>query len=206
MSAASRPAGAKRGVHSHPRARRPTPALSPTSPNRDCSTSAAGAPRRQKSLRAGRRGGSRTSPAGRVFNKLAQKLGVKVIHCSEARHARFPTSPNGWMNLSTHGSIEGFREEGTTTAEMGWGTHEGLFPSTPIPTRKGPQNQICVARMGINTWVRSWYPITISRAWLSAHGEHSPSTDTSLSGNMATPSTAPPCTTLTALATTPSSP
>ncbi len=55
-------------------------------------------------------------------------------------------------------SIEGFREEGTTTAEMGWGTHEKELPPRAYEHNDGPRNQICLAQMGINTWVRSWVP------------------------------------------------
>ena len=50
-------------------------------------------------------------------------------------------------------SVEGFREEGTTTAEMGWGTHEKELPAFAFEHPDGPKSQICLARMGINTWV-----------------------------------------------------
>ena len=36
-------------------------------------------------------------------------------------------------------SIEGFREEGTTTAEMGWGTHEKELPALAYEHTDGPQ-------------------------------------------------------------------
>ncbi len=65
--------------------------------------------------------------ARRVFNKLAQKLGVKVIHCSE-RDTQISDKPKQVDEFVNTWSIEGFREEGTTTAEMGWGTHEKTLP------------------------------------------------------------------------------
>ena len=55
-------------------------------------------------------------------------------------------------------SIEGFREEGTTTAEMGWGTHEKQLPAFAFQHADGPGSQICLARMGMNTFVASWVP------------------------------------------------
>ena len=54
--------------------------------------------------------------------------------------------------------MEGFREEGTTTAEMGWGTHEKELPAFAYEHSEGPQSQICLARMGINTLVARWVP------------------------------------------------
>ena len=55
------------------------------------------------------------------------KLGVKVIHCSE-RDTQITDQPKQVDEFVNTWSIEGFREEGTTTAEMGWGTHEKELP------------------------------------------------------------------------------
>ena len=41
---------------------------------------------------------------------------------------------------------------------MGWGTHEKELPPSAYEHPEGPKNQICLARMGINTWVVSWVP------------------------------------------------
>ena len=65
--------------------------------------------------------------ATQQFNHLAQKLGVKVIHCSE-RDTQITDKPKQVDEFVNTWSIEGFREEGTTTAEMGWGTHEKELP------------------------------------------------------------------------------
>ena len=64
--------------------------------------------------------------ADRAFNRLAMKLGVKVIHCSE-RDTQISDQPKQVDEFVNTWSIEGFREEGTTTAEMGWGTHEKVI-------------------------------------------------------------------------------
>jgi homospermidine synthase len=67
--------------------------------------------------------------------------------------------------------VEGFREEGTTTAEMGWGTHEKELPPLALQHPEGPKNQICLARMGINTWVVSWVPNYCIHGMVVRHGE-----------------------------------
>ncbi|MFH1024946.1 MAG: saccharopine dehydrogenase C-terminal domain-containing protein [Planctomycetota bacterium] len=106
----------------------------------------------------------------RTFNRLAMKLGVKVIHCSE-RDTQISDVPKRVNEFVNTWSIEGFREEGTTTAEMGWGTHEKELPPDAFTHRAGPKNQICLARMGMNTWVRSWVPDYTIRGMVVRHGE-----------------------------------
>jgi homospermidine synthase len=93
----------------------------------------------------------------REFNHLARGLGVKVIHCSE-RDTQISDRPKEVNEFVNTWSVEGFREEGTTTAEMGWGTHEKELPSLAYEHPSGPKSQICLARMGINTFVMSWVP------------------------------------------------
>jgi homospermidine synthase len=95
--------------------------------------------------------------AAREFNHLAQALGVKVIHCSE-RDTQISTRPKEVNEFVNTWSVEGFREEGTTTAEMGWGTHEKELPALAFEHADGPRSQICLARMGMNTFVVSWVP------------------------------------------------
>jgi homospermidine synthase len=93
------------------------------------------------------------------FNHLARELGVKVIHCSE-RDTQITNQPKHVDEFVNTWSVEGFREEGTTTAEMGWGTHEKELPAFAYEHADGPKSQICLARMGINTFVASWVPPT----------------------------------------------
>jgi homospermidine synthase len=106
----------------------------------------------------------------REFNRLAMKMGVKVIHCSErdTQVTNVPKRPNEFVNTW---SIEGFREEGTTTAEMGWGTHEKWLPPLTYTHSTGPRSQICLARMGMNTNVRSWVPGHCIVGMVVRHGE-----------------------------------
>ncbi len=108
--------------------------------------------------------------ANRVFNRLAMKLGVKVIHCSE-RDTQITDRPKQVEEFVNTWCIEGFREEGITTSEMGWGTHEREFPAGSYQHADGPRNQICLARMGMNTWVVSWVPYYCIRGMIIRHGE-----------------------------------
>jgi homospermidine synthase len=93
----------------------------------------------------------------REFNHLAHKLGVKVIHCSE-RDTQITNQPKQVNEFVNTWSVEGFREEGTTTAELGWGTHEKELPPFAYQHPDGPKSQIALARMGMNTFVASWVP------------------------------------------------
>jgi homospermidine synthase len=106
----------------------------------------------------------------RTFNRLAMALGVKVIHVSE-RDTQITDRPKEAGEFVNTWSIEGFREEGITTAEMGWGTHEKELPPLAYEHAEGPRNQICLARMGMNTWVRSWVPGYPIRGMIVRHGE-----------------------------------
>ncbi|MCY2989762.1 MAG: saccharopine dehydrogenase NADP-binding domain-containing protein [Planctomycetota bacterium] len=108
--------------------------------------------------------------ADRTFNRLAMQLGVKVIHCSE-RDTQISDQPKQVDEFVNTWSVEGFREEGTTTAEMGWGTHEKELPPNAFEHPAGPRNQICLAQMGMNTWVRSWVPDYAIRGMVVRHGE-----------------------------------
>ena len=91
------------------------------------------------------------------FPHLAHVLGVKVIHCSE-RDTQVTDRPKEVDEFVNTWSIEGFREEGIAPSEMGWGTHEKELPDLAFKAPSGPKNQIFLARMGINTWARSWVP------------------------------------------------
>ena len=130
--------------------------------------------------------------ADQKFNELAMQLGVKVIHCSE-RDTQITNRPKAVDEFVNTWSVEGFREEGTTTSEMGWGTHEKELPELAYEHSSGPRNQICLARMGINTWVVSWVPNYCIRAWSFGTAKRSLSPIGSPSGKKARPSTGPRC-------------
>jgi len=106
----------------------------------------------------------------RQFNELAKELGVKVIHCSE-RDTQITNRPKEVDEFVGTWSVEGLREEGTAPAEMGWGTHEKKLPPLAHVPKVGPKNQIMLAQMGINTWVRSWIPNEEIVGMVIRHGE-----------------------------------
>ena len=105
-----------------------------------------------------------------AFNHLAHELGVKVIHCSE-RDTQITKKPKEVDEFVNTWSVEGFREEGTTTAELGWGTHEKELPPFAFHHAYGPKSQICLARMGMNTQVVSWVPHYSIIGMVVRHGE-----------------------------------
>lgn len=104
------------------------------------------------------------------FNELSRKMGVKVIHCSE-RDTQITNRPKEVDEFVGTWSVEGLREEGTAPAEMGWGTHEQKLPELAHVPPIGPKNQIFLAQMGMNTWVRSWIPDEEIVGMVIRHGE-----------------------------------
>jgi homospermidine synthase len=91
------------------------------------------------------------------FARLSRATGTKVIHISErdTQISKVPKTVNEFVNTW---SIEGFYEEGTAPAEMGWGTHERRLPKNAFTPVGGPGNQIFLAQPGVRTYVHSWVP------------------------------------------------
>jgi homospermidine synthase len=97
------------------------------------------------------------SHAEGAFARLSEATGTKVIHISE-RDTQVSSSPKGVNEFVNTWSIEGFYEEGTAPAELGWGTHERRLPKNAHVPIGGPGNQIFLAQPGIRTLVHSWVP------------------------------------------------
>ncbi len=104
------------------------------------------------------------------FPKLAQALGVKVVHIAE-RDTQVADRPKLVGEFVNTWSVEGFYEEGIAPAELGWGTHEKTLPANAFHHEGGPQNQIAIAKAGATTWVRSWVPYSETTGLLVRHGE-----------------------------------
>jgi len=104
------------------------------------------------------------------FAKLAQITGVKIIHISE-RDTQIADKPKQVNEFVNTWSIEGFFEEGVAPAELGWGTHERFIPKNAFFHQVGPKNQICLASIGMKTWVRSWVPCGEITGMVIRHGE-----------------------------------
>jgi homospermidine synthase len=92
-----------------------------------------------------------------AFARLSQATGTKVIHISE-RDTQVSSVPKKVDEFINTWSIEGFFEEGTAPAEIGWGTHERRLPRNAHVPFGGPDNQIFLAQAGIRTYVHSWVP------------------------------------------------
>ena len=105
-----------------------------------------------------------------AWNELAWRLGVKTIHISErdTQISNVPKRENEFVNTW---SIEGLYEEGTSPAEMGWGTHERRLPPRAWTHQSGPRNQICLGSWGLNTRLRSWVPCGEIVGLVIRHGE-----------------------------------
>ncbi len=104
------------------------------------------------------------------YADLAMETGIKVIHCSE-RDTQISRSPKEVDEFVGTWCIEGLHEEGTAPAEIGWGTHEKEMPEFAHVPPAGPKNGIMLAKMGINTWVRSWLPHQEIVGMVIRHGE-----------------------------------
>lgn len=104
------------------------------------------------------------------YPKLAQALGVKVIHIAEL-DTQISDKPKLLNEFVNTWSVEGFYEEGIAPAEMGWGTHEKKMPENAFTHEGGPQNQIGIAQPGATTWVRSWVPNQENTGMVVRHGE-----------------------------------
>ncbi|HEY0519091.1 MAG TPA: saccharopine dehydrogenase C-terminal domain-containing protein [Ilumatobacteraceae bacterium] len=109
--------------------------------------------------------------AGEAYEMLAMLTGTKVIHVSE-RDTQLTDVPKRVDEFVNTWSVDGFFEEGIAPAEIGWGTHEKrLPPNAHVHHGYGPCNQICIARPGMETWVRSWVPAGEIRGMVIRHGE-----------------------------------
>ncbi len=104
------------------------------------------------------------------FAKLAQLIGLKIIQISE-RDSQITSDPKKVNEFVNTWSIPGLFEEGIAPAELGWGTHERFAPKGTMFHKAGPQNQVCLESMGIDTLVRSWVPSGDIIGMVIRHGE-----------------------------------
>jgi homospermidine synthase len=98
------------------------------------------------------------TPASREqWAKLAQSVGIKVIHIAERDNqvSNVPKRVNEFVNTW---SVDGFVSEGAQPAELGWGTHEKHFPADGGRHSKGSACAIYLNRPGASTRVRTWTP------------------------------------------------
>jgi homospermidine synthase len=104
------------------------------------------------------------------YSDLAMEIGIKVIHCSEIDTQSSKKARKNDEFINTW-SIEGFHEEAIAPAEIGWGTHENDPPLYSYRPPDGPDNELILKRMGMNTWIRSWTPHQEITGMVIRHGE-----------------------------------
>lgn len=92
------------------------------------------------------------------YARLAMESGTKVIQISE-RDTQISRRPKEVGEFVNTWSVDGFHEEGTAPAELGWGTHEHRMPEHGRRHDSGVGNQIYLEQAGIDTYVRSWVPL-----------------------------------------------
>lgn len=113
-----------------------------------------------------------TPPSTRAeWARLAQRLGVKVIHIAERdwQVAEPRKRPGEFVNTW---SVDGFVGEGCQPAELGWGSHEKALPADGRRHGFGCEAAIYLERPGAATRVRSWTPLAgPQHAFLITHGE-----------------------------------
>ncbi|MFL6661202.1 MAG: homospermidine synthase, partial [Rhizobacter sp.] len=111
-------------------------------------------------------------PASREgWARLAQQLGVRVIHIAErdTQYGKRRKEPGEFVNTW---SCDGFISEGLQPAELGWGTHERHFPPDGARHERGSLASIYLKRPGAGTRVRSWTPLNGPiQGFLITHGE-----------------------------------
>jgi homospermidine synthase len=92
-----------------------------------------------------------------AWAKLAQTLGIKVVHIAErdSQVSNVPKQANEFVNTW---SVDGFVSEGAQPAELGWGTHEKHFPVDGGRHTQGSGCAIYLNRPGASTQVRTWTP------------------------------------------------
>ena len=112
------------------------------------------------------------TPANREeWGRLAQKLGVKVVHIAE-RDTQISNRPKGLHEFVNTWSVDGFVSEGSQPAELGWGTHERNFPRDGARHDFGCQAAIYLNQPGAATRVRTWTPTPEHfHGFLITHGE-----------------------------------
>lgn len=111
-------------------------------------------------------------PATRTdWARLAQRLGVRVIHIAE-RDTQRPARQKQPGEFVNTWSIAGFTGEGLQPAELGWGSHERRLPPDGHRHARGCDAAIWLARPGASVRVRSWTPLAGAfHGFLITHGE-----------------------------------
>lgn len=106
-----------------------------------------------------------------AWARLAQKLGIKVIHIAERDTQQSP-KPKKIGEFVNTWSIDGFHSESCQPSEMGWGTHEKTIPADGREHDFGSRCAIYLERPSFMTKTRSWTPTAgAQHGWIVTHHE-----------------------------------
>ncbi len=105
------------------------------------------------------------------FARLAMKLGIKVIHCSETDTQK-STAPKEKGEFVGTWSTEGTAEECVLPVEIAWGTHENQRIKNVLrPDEVAERGVIMLPQAGMDTRARSWLPHNEFVGMIVTHGE-----------------------------------
>ncbi|MFA6519546.1 MAG: saccharopine dehydrogenase C-terminal domain-containing protein [Candidatus Paceibacterota bacterium] len=106
-----------------------------------------------------------------AWAKLAQTLGIKVIHIAE-RDTQQSATPKKIGEFVNTWSVDGFHSESCQPSEMGWGTHEKAIPADGKEHDFGVKCAIYLDQPSFMTKCRSWTPTSrAQQAWVVTHHE-----------------------------------
>ena len=103
--------------------------------------------------------------------KLAQTVGLKVVHISERDTQTAPINKNANEFINTW-SVDGFVNEAIQPAELGWGTHELHKLDNILHHKTGTQASVYLTKSGCLTKARGWTPTQGQyHGWIITHNE-----------------------------------
>jgi homospermidine synthase len=105
------------------------------------------------------------------YPELSKLLDIQVIQITEKDTLR-QSIPRKEGEFICTWSPQGFIEEGIATAELGWGTHETMTEKEgALGYKKGPKNQVCFPKRGVDTLVEAYVPSGNYVGFLVRHEE-----------------------------------
>jgi len=105
------------------------------------------------------------------YPELSKLMNIQVIQIAEKDTLR-QSIPRKQGEFICTWSPQGFIEEGIATAELGWGTHETMSEKDgALGYKKGPKNQVCFPKRGVDTLVESYVPSGNYVGFLVRHEE-----------------------------------
>jgi len=101
-------------------------------------------------------------PEKEIFPKIAQKMGLQVVHISEHDSQLIDNPRKKGEYVNTWSSDpDPFYQEALGPVELAWGTHEKHYPATTFLKINNSNDRIVLLKeMGINNFMRTYTPKT----------------------------------------------